>query len=217
MIAVFLGPPGVGKGTQATMLCDAHGWLHLSSGEMVRKEMAMETARGRDIAALVASGRLVPDELMLSIILDTILSATDHGGVLLDGFPRTLPQAQALDSALLGADRRVDRALLLLADVEHLVARMPGRLTCRRCQAVYHTDFHPPRTPGVCDRCGGPLYRRDDDDEATVRRRMEIYSEQTQPLVAYYEQRGILVQVDGDQPIDDVYRQLDGLISGAAV
>jgi len=217
VIAVLLGPPGVGKGTQATMLCDAHGWQHLSSGEVLRRTSHDSSDVGKQIQSIIATGALVPDAIMLRIIMDNIIKSAERGGVLLDGFPRTVAQATALDADLEIAGRRVDLALLLEADVEQLVARMPGRLTCRRCQAVYHSVHHPPRVEGTCDRCGGELYRRADDDELTVRHRMQVYDEQTQPLVEYYETRGVLERIDGSQAIDDVFATLDGVVIGAAV
>jgi len=217
VIAVLLGPPGVGKGTQATRLTDAHGWRHISSGDVLRREAELDTPRGRALKEILATGRLVPDDTTLQIVLDHILKAVIERGVLLDGFPRTVVQARALDAALSEHDRKLDLALLLDADVDEVARRISGRLTCRRCGAVYHTTYNPPKAPGVCDRCGGELYHRSDDDEATVRHRMAVYVRDTAPLIDYYEAQGKLERVDGGRPIDEVYASLDGIIRGAKV
>ncbi len=217
MIAVLLGPPGVGKGTQATRLTDAHGWRHISSGDVLRREAEQDTPRGRALKEILATGRLVPDDTTLQIVLDHILKAAFERGVLLDGFPRTVVQARALDAALSEHGRKLDLALLLDADVDEVARRISGRLTCRRCGAVYHTTYNPPKVPGVCDRCGGELYHRSDDDEATVRHRMAVYVRDTAPLIDYYESQGKLERVDGGRPIDEVYASLDGIIRGAKV
>lgn len=217
MIAVLLGPPGVGKGTQATRLTDAHGWTHVSSGDVLRREAELDTPRGRELKAILAAGKLVPDDTTLQIVLDHILRAAGKSGVLLDGFPRTVVQAEALDAALAEHGRKVDLALLLDADVDEVARRIAGRLTCRRCGAVYHTTYNPPTVPGVCNRCGGELYHRSDDDEATVRTRMAIYFRDTAPLIDYYESQRKLERVDGGRPIDEVYASLDGIIRGATV
>jgi len=217
VIAVLLGPPGVGKGTQATMLCDAYGWYHLSSGEVLRRASDEESDIGNQIRQYTEVGAYVPDSMMLHIIMDKITQAAQQQGVLLDGFPRTVVQAESLDDALDIDHSKVNLAILLEADVEQLVKRLAGRLTCRRCGAVYHTTYHPPKEEGICDRCHGALYRRADDDEATVRRRMNVYMDQTRPLVDYYDGRGVLVRVDGSEPIDAVYHHLEDIITGAKV
>jgi adenylate kinase len=194
------------------MLCDRHGWLHVSSGEVLRRTAAEESQIGHQIKDILESGNLVPDTLINRIMMTYITETARTGSVLLDGFPRTPAQAASLDAELETEGRSISVALLLDADVEQLVTRMRGRLTCRKCKAVYHTEYHPPKVAGVCDRCGGELYRRSDDDEATVRYRMDVYKRETQPLVNYYRDRGILQVVNGEQPIDDVYRELDAIV-----
>lgn len=204
MYIVLLGAPGAGKGTQAPLLARALGVVHVSTGDMLREAVRQRTALGEQARVYMQQGKLVPDEIVLAMTLERLERPDARRGFVLDGFPRTLVQAEALDRALEAAGRRLDRALWLEVPREVLVARLGGRWICASCQAVYHELSNPPAVPGVCDRCGGQLRQRADDRPEAVDRRLRVYLEETAPLVEYYRARSVLRVVDGNQPVEAV-------------
>lgn len=208
MIVVLLGPPGAGKGTQAARLAEHQGAVHVASGDLFREALAAGTPLGRKAQEYMGRGELVPDDIVVEMVLERLAKPDCDRGVILDGFPRTAAQAEALDRALAAQGRRVDAALAMDVPEAAILERMTGRRICRECQAPYHVRFNPPAREGRCDRCGGLLYQREDDREETVRHRLAVYAEQTLPLVSYYRQRGILRQVDGLGTLDEVTERL---------
>jgi adenylate kinase len=204
MYLVLLGPPGAGKGTQAERLEENLDLPHVSSGELFRENMRDETELGLLAKTYIDRGDLVPDDVTIGMIRKR-LSRPDCGrGAILDGFPRTQPQALALDNMLADMGRRLDGVLYLSVPDEELVRRLSGRWLCRECQTAYHTVFSPPTTGGLCDVCGGQLYQREDDKPETVRARLDVYHERTAPLIEYYRNQGLLVEVDGSGDIEAV-------------
>lgn len=203
MYTAFIGAPGAGKGTQAAEVRSEIG-PHLASGDMFREAMAQGTPLGLEVKAFVDSGQLVPDDLTVATVLDRLSRPDCEHGALLDGFPRTLAQAEALDRELAKQGRKVDQALYLAVAEDELVRRLSGRWLCRVCQTPYHEIFQPPRVPGVCDRCGGGLFQRPDDRSETVKTRLKLFLDETAPLIDYYRSRGILDEVDGAQDVDVV-------------
>jgi len=204
MIVVLLGPPGAGKGTQAARLAEGQGVAHVASGDLFREALAAGTPLGRKAQGYMERGELVPDDIVVEMVLERLAKPDCDRGVILDGFPRTATQAEALDKALAAQERQVDAALVIEVPEVAILERMTGRRICRECQAPYHIKFNPPAREGHCDRCGGMLYQRDDDCEETVRHRLAVYEQQTLPLVSYYRQQDILRQVDGLGSVDEV-------------
>jgi adenylate kinase len=196
---ILLGPPGAGKGTQAGRIAAEYGIPHISTGDILRAAVKSQTKMGQEAQKFMDAGELVPDSVVIGIVKDRLEEPDTGRGFLLDGFPRTIPQAEALDEALDGLDRAVTKVLVLLVDEALLVRRLTGRRVCRTCQALFHEAFNPPAKAGVCDKCGGELYQRDDDTETTVRNRLEVYRRQTEPLIDYYDQAGVVVRIDGAQ------------------
>ncbi|MFQ5860068.1 MAG: adenylate kinase [Dehalococcoidia bacterium] len=205
---VLLGPPGAGKGTQAKLLAERLDLVHLASGDLFRSNMAQGTPLGRRAQEYVTQGLLVPDNLTIAMVLEAISSLDQGQSFLLDGFPRTVVQAEALDEALGERRQPLDLTLLLSVPREELVQRLGGRLTCRSCQAPYQVRSSPLRQPGLCDICGGELYQREDDTPEAVSKRLEVYHTQTAPLVDYYQQQGKLVEVDGLGTVEEVHARL---------
>ncbi len=217
MILILLGPPGAGKGTQARRLTDERSLPQLSTGDMLRAEIAGGGALGRQAAAVMETGRLMPDEIVAGIISKRIAAEDCVGGFILDGFPRTAAQAEALDALLAAKGLALDGVLLLEVDEEALVERISGRAICRNCGEGYHDRFKPPAESGRCDKCGARDFeRRPDDNADTVRERLRVYRGQTEPILPYYEARGLLRRVDGMAEIGDVARQIDVALGGAA-
>jgi adenylate kinase len=207
MNIVLLGPPGAGKGTQAKRLAEAFSLQHLSSGDVLRAERASGTELGKKVASIMDSGGLVPDETMVEVMLGRLIGSVK--GVLLDGFPRTLPQARSLDEALDKAGGRIDAAVSLEVPDEVIVERICGRASCPQCGEVYHDKFHPPVKAGVCDKDATNLVRRRDDTAEVVGQRQAEYHQNTEPLISYYRGRGMRVEVvNGAQAIDKVEAQL---------
>jgi len=201
---VLLGPPGVGKGTQAERLMAHLGLPHVASGDLFRENLKAETPLGLRAKSYMDRGALVPDDITIAMVVDRLARPDCAGGAILDGFPRTVAQAQALADALAGKGQTVEAVLYIDAPVDVLLARLGGRWTCRNCGTVYHMLFNPPRVTGRCDKCGGELYQRADDTPETHRRRIEVYQEQTSPLTDWYRAKGLLREVDGTQDIDGV-------------
>jgi len=204
MNIVLIGAPGAGKGTQAQTLADSLGLAHVASGDMFRNAMQRRTALGVRAKEYVDRGELVPDEITVGMVIDRLAEEDAAQGVILDGFPRNVPQAEALDAALAENGSSVDQAIYLAVKPDELLRRLGGRWLCRNCQASYHEVFNPPKLPGKCDACGGELYQREDDNIETARRRLDVYFEQTTPIIDYYRERGVLHEVDGEQSIPAV-------------
>jgi adenylate kinase len=205
---ILLGPPGAGKGTQASRIAADYGIPHISTGDILRSALKNQTPMGLEAKNYMDAGELVPDSVVIGIVKDRLQEPDTAKGFLMDGFPRTIPQAQALDAALDDLDRAVTRTLVILVDEEELVRRLTGRRICRSCQVPFHVMFNPPKAEGVCDRCGADLYQRDDDTEATVRNRLEVYRTQTEPLIEYYDRAGVVARIDGAQAPDAVYEDI---------
>ncbi len=206
---ILLGPPGAGKGTQASRIVAEYGIPHISTGDILRGAVKNQTQMGLEAKRYMDAGELVPDSVVIGIVKDRLQEPDTAKGFLMDGFPRTIPQAEALDEALKALDRAVTKVLALLVDEEELILRLTGRRICRDCQTPYHVEYNKPAKEGVCDKCGGELYQRDDDSEATVRNRLEVYRAQTEPLIAYYDAQGLVARVDGTgNTPDGVYEEI---------
>ena len=205
---VLLGPPGVGKGTQAEIIAETTGLLHVSSGDLFRENIKNETELGKLAQSFMNKGELVPDDVTISMIRDRLSRPDCKSGVLLDGFPRTTVQADSLASLLAEFDGKVNYVPYITASETTLIERLSGRWTCKAQGHVFHEKFNPPQRTGLCDFDGSQLYQRDDDRAETVRRRIQVYFAQTAPLIAYYRERGLLSEIDGAQPIKKVTADL---------
>lgn len=208
MKLILLGPPGAGKGTQAKMLTERFGIPQIATGDILRGAVQAGTALGLQAKSFMDAGGLVPDEVVIGIVRERLQQADCTVGFILDGFPRTVAQADALQGNLESLGRRLDRVVSLTVDADALVERLTGRRTCRSCGRGYHVSFDPPRNAQLCDACGGELYQRDDDREETIRKRLTVYDQQTSPLIAYYRAAGLLTELDGMQPIPVVQEQV---------
>jgi adenylate kinase len=204
MRLVLVGPPGAGKGTQAQFISAHLGVPKISTGDIFRANVSQGTELGQQAKKYMDAGDLVPDEITIGMVVSRLEEDDARKGFLLDGFPRNVPQAKTFDSMLGDAETPLDVVLELVVDDDEVVRRLSGRRTCRNCGHIWHIDFDPPSTEGVCDICGGELFQRDDDRPETVRHRLEVYYEQTAPLVGYYAEAGILVGIDAMGPVDDV-------------
>jgi len=205
---ILLGAPGAGKGTQAATMAAATGLAHIATGDLFRENIRNETELGKQAKLHVERGELVPDELTVRMLLDRLERPDCQKGCLLDGFPRTVDQAKAFDTALKDRGQAVDKVLYINVGEEEVVARLAGRWTCRQCGAIYHEQHSPPQVKGRCDKCGGDLYQRDDDKPETVRNRLSVYNQQTAPLTEYYARAGKLVEVNGEKDADSVGQDL---------
>jgi len=208
MYIVLIGAPGAGKGTQAAWLAHEFGVPHIASGDMFREAISRGTLRGKQAKAFMDRGELVPDEVTTGMVMERLAQPDAASGAILDGFPRTVNQARSLDEALQRDGKRVMQALYMSVPGDELLRRLAGRWLCTRCQASYHEVFNPPSTAGVCDRCGGELYQRDDDKLETAQNRLRVYFEQTTPIVGYYRDRGVLDELDGSKSIAEVKENL---------
>ncbi len=214
MNLILMGPPGAGKGTQAKRLEKNHGIVQLSTGDMLRAEAASGSAIGHKVKGIMDSGNLCPDELIIELIASRIEKEDGRNGFILDGFPRTPRQAEALDKMLKAKGMKIDHVIELAVDDGVLVKRITGRYTCAKCGTGYHDEFQKPAKPGVCDKCGGREFnRRADDTAETVRARLKAYHEQTAPVIAYYRKKGVMKSVDGMAAIDDVAAAVDAAVS----
>lgn len=214
MYIILFGAPGVGKGTQAAILAEKTGLVHITTGELFREAIRQETELGKQAKVYYDRGQLVPDHLTIAMLLERLSQGDCAGGCILDGFPRTLEQATALDEALAQEGRAIDKVVYIEAPQNELLSRLSGRWSCRQCGSVYHERFQPPRQAGRCDQCGGELYQRDDDKPETVRRRLEVYAQQTVPLIDYYRARGKLMEIDGDKSVEEVAGNLLAVVEG---
>ena len=208
MDLIFLGPPGAGKGTQAKMLVERYGIPQVSTGDILRAAVAEGTELGKKAKEYMEAGKLVPDEVVIGIIEERLKQSDCEKGFILDGFPRTVPQAEALDKVLEKMGRKIDHVLTLDVPEEELIKRLTGRRTCKKCGAMYHIIFNPPKVEGVCDKCGGELYQRPDDNEETVRSRLSVYEQQTSPLIDFYEKKGLVRKIDGRGEIKEIFDQI---------
>lgn len=214
MDLILFGPPGAGKGTQGALLTERLGLWRISTGDLLREAVRQGTPLGARAQSFMEAGDLVPDEVILGLVREAVASERAQAGVIFDGFPRNLAQARELDMLLAELQRPLDAVLLLDVPDEVLVQRISGRWSCPQCGAVYNTFFEPPRTAGVCDACGAQLVHRADDEEATVRRRLEVYRQETEPVVAHYQESGVPVQrVNGEQSVDAVQAELVALLT----
>jgi len=208
MNIVFLGPPGAGKGTQAKRITERYGIPQISTGDMFREHLSKGTELGKKAKEYMDKGQLVPDEIVLGMVEERLKQPDCEKGFILDGFPRTVPQAEALDEMLAKWGKKIDYAIAIEVPDEELVKRLTGRRTCKNCGMMYHVIFKPPKVEGKCDACGGELYQRADDNEETVRNRLKVYHESTAPLIDYYERKGVLHRVDGMGSIDEIFERI---------
>ncbi len=211
---IFLGPPGVGKGTLAEAISKDGGYLQLSTGQVLRDEIAKGTELGKKVQECVEKGEFAPDDVVVSIVGNFLQDNKETAaGVILDGFPRTLNQADCLTETMAKLNLTLDAAILLEADEDIIIKRLTGRRMCKQCGAIFHLMFMPPAKDGICDKCGGELYQRTDDSEETVRNRLKVYADQTAPLIAYYEDRGQLKRVDASGDKDDNVAKLKEVLA----
>ncbi len=212
MRIVLVGPPGAGKGTQAQFIASHLSIPKISTGDIFRHNVSTGTELGQQAKAFMDRGDLVPDEITVAMVEARLLEDDAQSGFLLDGFPRTVPQAETLRKLLAGWDTRLDIVLELVVDDDEVVRRLSGRRTCRVCGRIWHVLFDPPSRAGLCDDCGGELFQRDDDRELTIRHRLDVYAEQTQPLIAFYADDGILLGIDATGPVEEITARAMGAL-----
>jgi adenylate kinase len=212
MKIILLGPPGAGKGTQAKWLVEKYGIPQISTGDMLRAALKEGTPLGLEAKKFMDAGGLVPDSVVVGLVKERIAKPDVGGGFMLDGFPRTVEQARELDSMLGAAGQKIDHVVSIEVPDSELIARLAGRRTCRSCGAGRHVIFDPPKREGICDKCGGELYQRSDDNEATVKARLKTYESQTKPLIEYYEKEGKLWHIDGVGKMDEVLNRIEKVL-----
>ena len=208
MYIILLGPPGAGKGTQACLVARELGLVHVSSGDLFRQALEKVNDLAREVKTYIEKGVLVPDELTVRMVLERLEAPDAEKGVVLDGFPRNLTQAEALDEKLLEKGKAIDSVISIRVSDAEILRRLGGRWVCRNCQAPYHATGSPPKVAGRCDRCGGELYQRPDDNAETINKRLVVYAQETAPLIDYYDKRGKLVEVDGEESAESVGRRI---------
>jgi adenylate kinase len=209
MNLIFLGPPGAGKGTQSQFICERYGVPQISTGDILRAARKNQTDLGKKAESFMNAGKLVPDEVVIGIVNERLAAHDCADGFLLDGFPRTVPQAVALAGALSQQKRRIDAVLNLVVSELELEKRLGGRMVCRQCGTAYHADFAPSQQLGLCDKDGGELYQRVDDKPEAIRERLQVYREQTQPLIGYYQQEGVLKTIEGQGKVSDISLRIE--------
>ena len=214
MYIIFLGAPGAGKGTQAANAARELGLVHIASGDLFRQALEKGTELGLKARSYMEKGVLVPNQITIDMVLERLSAPDCARGAILDGFPRNLEQAQALDKALAGEDKAIDRVIYIKVSEKELLKRLGGRWICRQCQTPYHATTSPPTVQGKCDKCGGELYQRPDDTEESIKKRLEVYSVETAPLIDYYTQQGKLVEIDGGGSVDEVGKRIVAAIKG---
>ncbi|MGM8216166.1 adenylate kinase [Bacillaceae bacterium W0354] len=214
MNLILMGLPGAGKGTQAEKIVEKYAIPHISTGDMFRSAIREGTELGNKAKSYMDQGELVPDEVTIGIVKERLSKPDCNEGFLLDGFPRTVPQAEALEALLNELGTSLDYVIHVNVPKQKLVDRLTGRRICPECGSTYHVEFNPPKTEGICDHDGATLIQRDDDTESTVKNRLNVNLEQMQPLLSFYENKGYLVEIDGDQHIDEVFQQIDQTIGG---
>ena len=212
MKIVMLGAPGAGKGTQADKIAEKYNIPHISTGDIFRSNIKAGTELGKKAKSFIDQGLLVPDEVTIGMLLDRIHEADCENGYILDGFPRTIPQAESLTAALKENGEAIDFALDVEVPDANIVNRMAGRRACLKCGATYHTEFAAPKKEGICDNCGAELILRDDDKPETVEKRLHVYHDQTQPLIDYYKNEGILAEVDGTKDMEEVFQDIVNIL-----
>ncbi|QQY79394.1 adenylate kinase [Keratinibaculum paraultunense] len=214
MRLILLGPPGAGKGTQASAIVKKYNIPHISTGDIFRENIKMGTELGKKVKEYMDKGLLVPDDIVVSIVKDRILKDDCKDGFLLDGFPRTVNQGEALDKELSNMGLKLDKVINLNVEKEILIERITGRRICKDCGATYHIKFNPPAKKGICDNCGGKLYQREDDTQETVEKRIEVYQQQTKPLIDYYTKKGLILNIDGSKAIDEIFEAIVKALEG---
>jgi len=213
---IFLGPPGCGKGTQAQRIISDYRIPQISTGDLLRQAVRDKTALGKEAKKFMDRGELVPDEVVVGMVKERLLANDCKGGFLLDGFPRTVAQAEALDRTLQKMKLKLNAVVSIEVPDPEVVKRLAGRRTCRKCQAMYHVIFNPARNQNVCDKCGSELYQRDDDQEDTIQARLEVYHRQTAPLIEYYRKQGLVKPVTGMGSIDEIYGRIQQALGDRA-
>ncbi|MEM4541487.1 MAG: adenylate kinase [Archaeoglobaceae archaeon] len=208
MKIILLGAPGAGKGTQAKFLAEKYGIPQISTGDMLREAVEKSTELGKKAKEYMNQGKLVPDEIVVGIVKERLKQKDCERGFILDGFPRTIAQAEALDAMMVELGKKIDAVINIHVSEDEIVKRIVNRRICRKCGAIYHLIYDPPKKNGVCDKCGGELYQRDDDKEEVVRERFKVYRKNTEPLIEYYKRKGILFDVDGTKDIEKVKAEI---------
>jgi adenylate kinase len=214
MRLVFLGAPGVGKGTQAERVTAQFGWPKISTGDLLREAVRSQTSLGLEAKRSMDAGKLVPDSVVINMVRAKLGESLCQMGFILDGFPRTVPQAEELNSMLSNRGLALDRVINFRVSRQDIVARLSGRRSCQKCQSVYHVEFAPPKVSGRCDRCGDALVQRNDDKPETIEARLKVYDEQTAPLISYYESKQLLSHLDGSGAVEPVYDRLVTVLRG---
>ena len=212
MLVVLLGPPGAGKGTQAERIVEKFNLSYISTGDILRAAVKSDSLLGKKAREYMEQGRLVPDSVVVSIVNERLLAADCQSGALLDGFPRTVVQAEALQEVLASTSKKIARVILIDVDEEELIARLTGRRVCRDCGSTYHVKFNAPKVRNVCDNCGGELYQREDDSLATVKERLRVYYGRTKPLIEFYRERGLLENINGNGKIEEISKQITSML-----
>jgi len=212
MLVILLGAPGAGKGTQAEEIVDRYRLTHISTGDILRASIKKGTELGKKAKDYLDKGELVPDEVVVEIVKERLKEPDSQSGALLDGFPRTIEQARQLSGVLEELGRKIDGVIYIDVDEEELISRLSGRRICRECGSTYHLKFNAPKVRNVCDQCGGELYQREDDSVETVKQRINVFREQTEPLIDFYQDKGLLYPVDGNKDIEQVFSQVKEML-----